>query len=408
MTPIIKHFTDTDLYKLTMAYAVGVLFPRAQAQYLFVDRDNTVYPKGFADAVNEQIEYLELLRFTPEDEAFMKEKCYYLPSTFYDTLRGVRFSKNWIQAYQDNEGHLHFKIGEEPEVWNHLIYLEVMILAIVAELYYIMSGQSGLFDYDEYYKKSYDKAIKMLSNGLTVSEFGTRRRFCFKAQDAVVKAFVNADHYLKSTLGDKYTGKFAGTSNVYLARKYNVTPIGTMAHEFISAIAGMYGPVEANYIAMEKWQRVFDGALGIYLYDTYGFDAFRDNASEHFMKVFSGVRVDSGDNIEQLNKIIDLYKHFNIDPKSKQIVFSNALNTDTAIELHKNVAGRMQDSYGIGTHLTNDIDGVKPMNIVMKLVKIRITENRQWQDTCKMSNDIGKVTGNTEVVNVFKYFLHMM
>jgi len=202
---------------------------------------------------------------------------------------------------------------------------------------------------------------------------------------------------------------FTGSSTVWFAMKYDVTPIGTMAHEFISSIAGMYGPQEANHIAMDMWQKTFIGSLGIFLYDTFGFDAFSHNFSEHFARVFSGLRVDSGDNLEQLEKICAKYREFGIDPASKQVVFSNALDTDRALALHKAVGGRVQDSYGIGTHLTCDFGdlGIQPMNIVIKLVASKITEKREWSPTCKMSEDKGKYTGDKETFEIFKKLLHI-
>lgn len=142
-----------------------------------------------------------------------------------------------------------------------------------------------------------------------------------------------------------------------------------MAHEFVSAIAGMYGPQEANHIAMDMWQRTFIGSLGIFLYDTYGFDAFAANFSEHFARVFAGLRVDSGNNLEQLEKICNRYQELGLDPSTKQVVFSNALDEESAIKLHKAVNGRVIDSYGIGTALSADgaLWDIKPSNIVIKL-----------------------------------------
>lgn len=404
IAPIITHFTDTDLYKLTMCCAILNCFPRAQAQYTFVDRNNTVYPKGFADELNKQIAYLENVKITEEEIEFMKSRCYFIPNWFYTFLRGFKYNREWVEAYQDEDGHLHVHFGRKSGYWHETVLLEVQVMAIIARLYYIMTNQDDKYDSREYYKKAYKKAEYLLRMGLTVSDFGTRRRFSFDAEEQVVKAFVDCQFDLGKC--GLLRGKFVGTSNVYLAMKYNVTPVGTMAHEFVSAIAGMYGPVEANYIAMEMWQKTFNGSLGIYLYDTYGFDAFADNFSEHYARVFAGLRVDSGENLEQLDKIIAKYTELGIDPKSKQVVFSNALDTESAVELHLKVNGRVLDSYGIGTHFTNDLEGVKPMNMVIKLLSIRMTEKRKWQKTCKMSEDKGKTTGDSDIVETFNFLLN--
>ena len=405
MKPIITHFTDTDLYKITMCCAILNCYPRAMVRYRFVDRNNTVYPDGFAQLVEEQVAYLEDLRFTDEEEDFMKRRCYYVPMWFYTYLKGFRFKREWVKVTQDADNHLHIDI---EGYWHDTVLLEVMVLAIVSELHHQLTGELEKIDLDEYYRMSYDKARRMLSEGLVISEFGTRRRFSLATEDAAVKAFIDADRDLTSEMGADYKGHFPGTSNVWLAMKYDVVPIGTMAHEFVAAIAGMNGPQEANHIAMDMWQKTFIGSLGIFLYDTYGFKAFSYNFSEHFARVFAGLRVDSGDNLEQLDKICNKYAELGLDASTKQVVFSNALSEESAIALHKAVNGRVQDSYGIGTALSADGSqwGIEPSNIVIKLIGVKMTEKREWNKTCKMSEDKGKVTGDQDVIQVFNYLLH--
>lgn len=399
MRQIINHFTDDDLYKFTMCCAVIDNYPRAWVKYEFNDRDNTVYPKGFADLVMEQVGYLEKLTITDEEIAFMRRKCYYLPDWFYIYLRGFRFSRKWVHARQDEDGHLHI---EFEGVWAETILLEVKMLAIVSELYYIVRGEEDRFDYDAYYPKSYHKAERLLAAGCTYSDFGTRRRASFQAEDTVVRAMKDCQE------ARDWKGRFVGTSNVYLAMKYDLTPVGTMAHEFIAAIGGMYGPQMANHIAMNAWRHTFNGALGTFLYDTFGWNIFSLNFSEDFANLFKGLRVDSGDNLEQLQKICTKYRSLGIDSKSKQVIFSNALDTDRAIALQQEAEKYVQPSFGIGTHFTNDFDGIRPMNIVIKLVAAKITESWPfYNDTCKISEDTGKHTGNPEVIRRFMEALHL-
>ena len=185
----------------------------------------------------------------------------------------------------------------------------------------MMTGQVERLDYEGYYAKSYHKAEKLLAAGCVYSDFGTRRRASRQAEDIVVRAM--SDCYRSR----EWPGRFVGTSNVYLAMKYGVQPVGTMAHEFVCAIGGMYGPQMANHIAMNNWRCTFRGALGTYLYDSFGWDIFNKNFSEDFANLFKGLRVDSGDNYEQLQKITAKYRSLSIDPKTKQVIFSNALNT---------------------------------------------------------------------------------
>ena len=398
MRQIINHFTDDDLYKMSMCCAVIDNFPRAQVKYQFVDRNQTVYPQGFAEELLHQIELLENVVITDEEIAFMRRKCYYLPDWFYRYLRGYRFRREWVKAWQDEDGRLHI---EFEGAWADTILLEVKVLAIISELFYIMTGQADKLDYDECYRRSFEKARRLLSAGCVYSDFGTRRRASFQAEDTVVKAMKDCYE------SQQWPGTFVGTSNVYLAMKYDLTPVGTMAHEFVCAIGGMYGPQMANHMAMEAWRNTFRGALGTYLYDSYGWDIFSLNFSEDFANQFKGLRIDSGDNREQLQKIVRKYQSLNIDPRSKQVIFSNALDTDRAIEIQKYAKDCCQPSFGIGTHFTNDFEGVRPMNIVIKLVAVKITESWNfYNDTCKISEDLGKHTGKPEVIERFMQAIH--
>ena len=398
MKQIIEHFTDDDLYKFTMCCAVIDNFPRTQVRYEFTDRSNTVYPPGFDIELRKQIKMLESLCITSEEIAFMQRRCPYIPNWFYSYLKGYRYDASAVTVKLDDEGHLHVTFQGE---WSNTILLEVKVLAIISELFYIMTGEDAKFDYEDYYSRTARKAERMIEAGCYFSEFGTRRRASFMAQETAVKALSETS----AKMGGP--GKLTGTSNVYLAMKYDLTPIGTMAHELVCAIAGMYGPQMANHLAMETWSKTYRGALGTFLYDTYGWQIFSLNFSEDYANMFKGLRVDSGDNLEQFRLITEKYKSLSIDPRTKQIIFSNALNTDSAIELQKQVAGKCLPSYGIGTHFTNDFPGVKPMNIVIKLIAVKITES--WPffcDTCKMSEDKGKYTGNIETVRRFMEAIH--
>lgn len=393
MRQIITHFTDDDLYKFTMCCAVIDNFPRAQVKYSFTDREDTVYPEGFARELAAQIKALDSVTITDDEIDFMRRRCTYIPGWFYNYLKGYRFNHRWVDVRQDSEGHLEIDIEGS---WAETILLEVKILAIVSELYYIMTGQCGAFDYGRYYHKSYRKAERLLEAGCVYSDFGTRRRASFEAEDTVVRAMKDCE------ASHKWPGRFVGTSNVYLAMKHDVLPVGTMAHEFICAIGGMYGPQMANNIAMNLWRNTFRGALGTFLYDSFGWKIFSLNFSEDFANLFKGLRVDSGDNYEQLMRIVDKYRSLGIDPKTKQVIFSNALDVDSAIEIQKYAVEYCQPSFGIGTHFTNDFDGVKPMNIVIKLIAAKITESWDfYNDTCKLSEDTGKHTGRPDVVRRF-------
>lgn len=399
MRQIITHFTDDDLYKFTMCCAVIDNYPRARVRYTFTDRDKTVYPPGFAAELMAQVKMLESVVISTEEIEFMKRACPYIPVWFYDYLRGYRYDSRWVSAQQDSEGHLevHFE-----GTWADTILLEVKVLAIISELYYIMNGEASVFDLEDCYARSYDKARRLIAAGCRFSDMGTRRRASQEVHDTVVGAMARA---ARENPGE---GCFIGTSNVYLAMKYDLKPVGTMAHEFVCAIAGMYGPLMANHLAMRAWSATYRGALGTYLYDTYGWDIFSLNFSEDYANMFKGLRVDSGDNREQLEKIIAKYRSLGIDPRTKQVIFSNALNTERAIELQEYARDKCLPSFGIGTHFTNDFAGVKPRNIVIKLTAVKITEAWTFfSSTCKLSEDYGKYSGDPATVALFKQILHM-
>ncbi|MDE5801292.1 MAG: nicotinate phosphoribosyltransferase [Paramuribaculum sp.] len=399
MRQIIRHFTDDDLYKFTMCCAVIDNFPRTQVKYQFNDRDNTIYPPGFADELRRQIEMLESVVITPEEIEFMRRRCTYIPDWFYSFLKGFRYDSRWVTVSQDATGHLDIRFEGS---WANTILLEVKVLAIISELYYMMTGEDRHFDYTDYYTRSYSKAGRLIEAGCTFSDFGTRRRASFEAQETVIRAMKECGETIPGP------GRFTGTSNVYLAMKYDLTPIGTMAHELICALAGMYGPQMANHLAMEVWSQTYRGALGTFLYDTYGWQIFSLNFSEDYANMFKGLRVDSGDNYAQLDLIVDKYRSLNIDPATKQVVFSNALDVDRAIAIHQYAQGKCIPSFGIGTHFTNDFPGIRPRNIVIKLIAVKITESWPFYcSTCKLSEDRGKYTGDPDTVARFLAALHL-
>lgn len=386
--PIIKHFTDNDTYTFSVCYFYLVTFPRARGKYTFTDRNNTVYPPGFAEKVKEEVRAMEDLRLSCHEREYMREKCYYFPTWFYTFLDGYRFNAEELNIYQDDAGHLHVEI--EGLLWK-TVFWEVPILAIISELKHRLAGSFEKYNPEREIEKSYKKAERLLQNGIVFSEFGTRRRFSFDHQDKVMNSFVRAQETNKESLG-----RFAGTSNVYFAMKYKLTPIGTMSHQVISFCGAIFGYKEANFFAMNYWQEAFDSDLGIFLYDTYGWKAFEENFSKRHAKLFDGLRVDSGDELEAVDNILAKYEKLKINPLSKTLTFSNGLNLDKAIEIHEYCKGKIQDNYGIGTFFTCDIDDLEPMNIVIKLSSAKLTEKKDWQKTIKLSEEAGKYTGDPE------------
>lgn len=397
MNPIITHFTDNDLYTFTCQYYVLQTYPRAEVEYNFFDRNNTCYPKGFASLLQEQMNHMKDVVITDEEINFMRSKCYYLPEWYFTFLRGYRFNPNELTITQDEEGHLNVVVCGK---WHSAIMWEMPILSTVSELSHQLNGDFEKYNIDLERKRTIKKGTQILHNGLILGDMGTRRRFSFNHQDMAVKELAKL-YKEGGVLDDKgvfsaWTGKFIGTSNVYFAMKYNLTPIGTMSHQLVMFEETVSGVFECNYNVMKKFSDVYDGDNGVYLYDAFGDTVFFNNLSKRMAMMYKGLRVDSGVEEEQIEKIIAKYKSLGIDPASKQVIFSNGLDINRAIEIHKHVNNRLQDSYGVGTNITCDITDCSPMNIVVKLTRCRITESREWHDCVKLSCDKGKTLGNPQ------------
>ena len=420
---IVTHFTDNDLYTFTCQYYILHTYPRAEVRYSFFDRNHTKYPQGFAQLLQEQINGMKDVIITEEEIEFMRRKVYFLPNWYYNFLRGYRFNPSEVHIHQDQSGYLSIMI-EGP--WYSTIMWEMPILSTISELMHIINGDMRLVNMDTIFQEAFRKGKKLIANGVSWSDMGTRRRFSFDVQHEVIRGLKAAQEDIES---EKYfaRGNFVGTSNVWFAKEFDLTPIGTLSHQVVCAEECVSGVFECNYNVMDKWSRCYDGNVGIYLYDAFGDKVFFNNLSKRLAKTFDGLRVDSGDEKEQTEKIIAKYQSLGIDPSTKAIVYSNALDVDKAIALHKWVNGRMKDSVGMGTHLCADvsylwcetlgtpmaIDEVKDgktikgnypveikkfaySNIVIKLTGFRITESREWKDAVKLSCDRGKTLGNNE------------
>ena len=394
---IVTHFTDNDLYTFTCQYYILHTYPRAEVRYAFFDRNNTRYPEGFGKLLQEQINGMKDVVITEEEIAFMKRKIYFLPDWYYNFLRGFRFNPSEVHISQDQSGYLSIVIEGK---WYSTIMWEMPILSTISELMHIIKGDIEKVDRKAEYERAYHKGIKAFTNGLVLSDMGTRRRFDFLNQHVVLQGLVDAVETCKKE--GQYNGKFVGTSNVWFAKEFDLGVIGTLSHQVVCFEECVSGVFECNYQVMDKWSQCYDGNVGIFLYDGFGDKVFFNNLSKRLAKTFDGLRVDSGDEKEQTEKIIAKYTSLGIDPSTKAIVYSNALTVDKAIELHKWVNGRMKDSYGIGTHLCADVANSETnekfpySNIVIKLVGMRITESREWHDCVKLSCDRGKTLGNKE------------
>lgn len=378
---IIKSILDTDLYKFTTSYAYMKMFPQAIGTFAFTDRDHTKYTEEFLENLRLEFYNLAQLRFTKDEEDYMKNNCRFLPGLYWEWLSSFRFNASKIHAWLDDNQELHIEV---KDLMYKVTLYEVPILAMVSELRNRMLG----FTVDiNYVKNATLEKIKISNScGLNFSEFGTRRRFNFNVQDQVMSLIKDNSIYC------------TGTSNCYLAMKYDMKMMGTHPHEWFMFHGAQYGYRHANYMALENWMNVYDGDLGIALSDTYTSDVFFRNFSRKHAKTFDGIRQDSGDPFAFVNKAIARYKELGIDPTTKTIIFSDSLDFPKAQDIALYCMTRIRCSFGIGTNLTNDT-GNKPANIIMKLVSCRMNSNQQEYACVKLSDVEGKHNGPEKEVN---------
>ena len=370
------HYTilDTDLYKFTTSYAYIKLFPYALGTFSFKDRDLTVYTEQFIEELQEAIKQLAQVALTEEELEYMTSHCRFLPRIYWEWLSSFRFQPDKIKIHLDEEHHLNIEVTDY--LYKATLY-EVPLLSIVSEIRNHSLGY--IANMTDIINKLSGKVELSNIHQLSFSEFGTRRRFSFDVQDKVVE-------YLK-----KYSQYCTGTSNCYFAMKYDMKPMGTHPHEWFMFHGAQFG---------------YDGDLGTALSDTYTSDAFLSNLSRKQAKLFDGVRCDSGNEFDFTDKLITRYKEFGIDPTTKTIIFSNALDFDKALKIQQYCKGRIRCAFGIGTNLTNDA-GFKPSNIVMKLIKCKMNAHQEWRECVKLSDDLGKHMGSSKEVKACLYELQL-
>ena len=379
MSAIIHSLLDTDLYKFTMLQVVLHKFPQTHSVYHFRCRnlEDTVYPlTDILHDLNEQLDYLCQLKFK-EDELLYLRSLRFIKSDFVDYLELFQLKRRFIKASIDSEGRLDIWV-EGPMV--QAMMFEIFVLAIVNELYFrrirtdevLAEGerrlQAKMVLLNQYQQQQHPNDPPFL-----VSDFGTRRRYSYDWQKHVIEAFHQAAPDI-----------FRGTSNVLIAKELGLTPIGTMAHEFLQAFQALDVRLrDFQKAALETWVQEYRGDLGIALTDVVGMDAFLRDFDLYFAKLFDGLRHDSGDPYEWGDKAYAHYKKLKVDSKSKMLTFSDGLNLEKAWALHQYFKDRFQVSFGIGTNLTNDM-GQTPLNIVLKLVECN------GQSVAKISDSPGK------------------
>ncbi|EKE37361.1 nicotinate phosphoribosyltransferase [Entamoeba nuttalli P19] len=386
--PIITSILDNDLYKFTVSNGYFCLYPYASGVFSFRDRNLMNFPDGFAEMLQKEINEMASISTTTEEVEYLKT-LKYLPPTYIEFIKNFHYDPKEVKVeiinnklHIDCTGYLY-----RMTLW------EVPLLAIVSELYQKMTHHTADMDY--VIKTTALKAKKLTEAGCKYSDFGTRRRFSKEVHDVVVK-----------TLKENSGNNFIGSSNIYLAMKYNIKPIGTHPHEWMMFHAAAYGYKGANALGLTRWRDLYRGYLCCALTDTFTTDVFFREFDRPLAMSFDGIRHDSESPFVFADKAIAFYKKMGIDPMIKNIVFSDSLTYEKAIELQNYCKGKINCSFGIGTHFTCDTgNDNKPLNIVMKLLKAKEYDENEFVGCVKLSDAVGKHLGEEKDILTCKLSL---
>jgi len=354
---IIPSLLDTDLYKFTMMQVVLHHFPGAQVEYRFKCRTPGVDLTPYVAEIRDEIRGLCCLRFAADELAYLRGWRFF-KSDFVDLLGLFQLDERFIRVdrLEGSDGEIDIAIRGP---WLHTILFEVPVLSIVSEVYdRNVHANADLGEGRRRLAEKIDRMNAVADPEFRIADYGTRRRFTRAWHEEVLRRFA-------AGLGQK----FVGTSNVKFAMELGLTPLGTMAHEYLQACQAV-GPRlrDSQVFAFNTWAREYRGDLGIALSDVCGMEAFLRDFDLFFCKLFDGVRHDSGDPFEWGEKLIAHYQKMRIDPGSKTMVFSDSLNVPLALRLFERFRGRMHTAFGIGTNLTNDV-GFEPLSIVIKMTR---------------------------------------
>ena len=376
MHHIITSLLETDMYKFSMGQAIYHQFSEYKTTWSFKCRNTDVhFTDEMVDEIIRQIKLYCKLNFTEEELEYL-DGIKWIKGSYVDFLR------LWKPRFEDFEITKDAECGlaiETKGTWLNTSMYEIPTLAIVNEVYFRMN-----YNYDRL-KKSFEDRLNEKIRRVTTgelnlgafSEFGLRRRLSAEAQEMAVK--VLAEHSYPAS-------KFVGTSNVYLAKKFGLTPVGTMAHEWIMCVGQgnhKHNPAYSNWYSLDAWVKEYGVLNGTALTDAITTDCFLKDFQLTYATLFSGVRHDSGDPYEWGNKMIAHYEKLGIDARTKTLLFSDNLDFEKASAIHDYFVGKIKVAFGIGTYISNDTDE-PPLNIVMK------TTACNGMDVAKISDTPGK------------------
>ena len=374
---IINSLLETDMYKFSMGQTIFHQFTSYKTTWTFKCRNKDVhFTDEMVEEIKEQVQAFCQLRFTEEELEYL-DNITWIKGTYVDFLR------LWQPRYEEFTITTDAPCGlaiDAAGTWLNTTMYEIPVLAIVNEVYFRMA-----YDYDvllKQFKRRLDEKVRLLEEDTyrlsDFSEFGLRRRLSAEAQEMAVKALAEVELPADS--------HFIGTSNVYLAKKFNLKPVGTMAHEWIMCTGQgnhKHNPAYSNWYALDAWVREYGILNGIALTDAITTDCFLKDFQLTYATLFGGVRHDSGDPYAWGEKMLKHYESLGIDARNKTLLFSDSLDFDRADKLYRYFNGRAKVAFGIGTYISNDTK-VPALNIVMKTTKCN------GMDVAKISDNPGK------------------
>ncbi|KAF4596449.1 nicotinate phosphoribosyltransferase [Pleurotus pulmonarius] len=394
---------DTDLYKLTMQQAIFHLGFDYNATYKFTNRNLAMrFTRQCFERFRAAVSQFSDIRLTESEAQWLQEACPYFTPAYISYLSRYRFKPEQVRiaftptSTDGLQGAIDIDITGP---WAETILWEVPLMACLSETYFQMvdtdwnlEGQAEL---------AFSKAKALIEAGCVFSDFGTRRRRSFEIHDLVVQSLVQASNELQGS----HPGRLTGSSNLLLAQKYGIAPVGTIAHEWFMGVAALKGYADANSVALDLWEEVYPEALQIALTDTFSTQAFFKSfgANPERANKWTGLRQDSGDPFAFAPAAKEVYNQLGIDTRQKVIVYSDSLNVERCIQLQKQCTDiGFKPSFGIGTNFTNDFRAAstgeksKALNMVIKLSSVND------KPCVKISDDLTKNTGDPATVAYVK------
>ncbi|WP_039966221.1 nicotinate phosphoribosyltransferase [Roseobacter sp. MED193] len=399
--PIIRSLIDTDFYKLLMCQSVFRNKPETEVTFSLINRSTSVPLARLIDEgeLREQLDHIRSLSLSRGESTWLRG------NTFYGKRQMFRPDfMEWFENLRLPAYHLE-RVGDQYELtfegkWHEVMLWEISALAVLMELRSrAVLNDMGRFELQVLYARAMTRVWEKIErlrqiDGLSIADFGTRRRHGFLWQDWCVQA-------MREGLGDAFTG----TSNCLIAMRREVEAIGTNAHELPMVYSALAADdtalAQAPYEVLSDWHDEHDGNLRIILPDTYGTQGFLDHAPD-WLAGWTGIRIDSGDPAAGAEVAIKWWQDRGEDPQDKRVIFSDGLDVEKITELHGQFAGRTKVSFGWGTLLTNDFrglvpnDGLAPFSLVCKAI------SANGKPTVKLSDNPEKAMGPRSEIARYK------